>query len=404
MFFLTPRYVKLGRQFVKDARKLVAYKRDIVSAEVVAEVEKEIAALDAAVKARDKAAVEKQAETLDKVCGKLVKPTPDAWWRENVEVFLVAIVVALGVRTYYLQPFTIPTSSMFPTLNGIIFEETKEEPPNILLRLPQGVLYGRHYVNLVAKEREQVVALRPAKSLLPFISHVPGLRFGPFNRTEIVTQSESGRERSYFVAEAPETVDANFSSSVWGGRVYEPGDPILRGYFNAGDHVFVDKVSYHFRRPTRGETFVFSTADIPKIKALTPGGQSQYYIKRLAGVPGDNLRIQAPDLYINGQRATEPGFVRVMQGTPKNPVGSYRGYGNTFNQDEWDQPTHFTRTSFLQNSEQSLTLAPREYFALGDNSYNSSDGRVWGVVPEKALMGRAFMVYWPFLPHFGLAK
>jgi hypothetical protein len=48
---------------------------------------------------------------------------------ENVEVFLVAIVIALGVRTYFLQPFTIPTGSMQPTLNCVIGYPTAEPPP-----------------------------------------------------------------------------------------------------------------------------------------------------------------------------------------------------------------------------------------------------------------------------------
>lgn len=402
MFFLTPRYVKIGRQFVKDARKLLAYKRDIVSGEVVAEVEKEIAALDTAVKARDKAAVEKQAEALDKVCGKLTKPTPDAWWRENVEVFLVAIVVALGVRTFYLQPFTIPTSSMFPTLNGIIFHETKEEPPNILIRLPQGAIFGRHYLNFVAEEQEELIAFRPAKSPLPFISRVPGVKTGFFSRTEVVTKTKSGRERSYFVSEAPETMGAQFPPQKWIGRQFEPGEPILRGYFDAGDHVFVDKISYHFRKPRRGETFVFSTAKIPMIKAINP--TSQYYIKRLGGVPGDTLQIRPPELFHNGKRAEEAGFQRVMSGSLQEPTKDYRGYANGSLRERYDQAVYVERMNYLAEPDETFSIPPDQYFALGDNSYNSWDSRGWGTVPAESLMGCAFMVYWPFWPHFGLAK
>lgn len=402
MFFLTPRYIKLGRQFVKDARKLLAYKRDLVSAEVIAEVDKEIASLDAAVKRRDRAAVETQAGVLDKVCGKLTTPHADAGWRENVEVFLVAIVVALGVRTYYLQPFTIPTSSMYPTLNGIIYHRTKEPPPNPLVRLLMVPIFGRHHVEFVAKEREKVVAMRPAKSPLPIIAHVPGVNFGPFSRTEVVTRSESGKERSYYVAEAPETMGSQFPQTEWGGRIYEPGEPILRGYLDAGDHVFVDKMSYHFRKPKRGETFVFSTADIAQIKARST--TSQYYIKRLGGVPGDTLQIRPPELFHNGHRATEPGFVRVMSGTREQSHDGYRGYGNGSEQKGYDQQVFLYKMNYLSEPDETFTIPPREYVALGDNSYNSWDSRGWGTVPEKALMGRAFMVYWPFWPHFGLSK
>ena len=80
---------------------------------------------------KDRAAIEQTAMALDKECGKHAPPSPDAAWRENCEVFLVAIVVALAVRTYFLQPFTIPTGSMQPTLNGIKWfnRSRREKPP-----------------------------------------------------------------------------------------------------------------------------------------------------------------------------------------------------------------------------------------------------------------------------------
>src|SRR6187455_2710491 len=130
MFFLTPRHVKQGKQFVKDARKLLAYKRDIWSAPVVDEVESHIRGLEEAVQTREEKPIEEAATKLDRAIGKHITTPPDAWLRENVEVFLVAIVVALGVRTYFLQPFTIPTGSMQPTLNGIVFHATSEAAPN----------------------------------------------------------------------------------------------------------------------------------------------------------------------------------------------------------------------------------------------------------------------------------
>src|SRR5258708_305481 len=112
MFFLTPTHVKHGRQFIKDARKLIAYKRDLVGDEVIGDVEREIAHLEHAVAGRDPHTIETQMDRLNEACGKLTRPAPNAGIRENVEVFLVAIVIALAVRTYFLQPFTIPTGSM----------------------------------------------------------------------------------------------------------------------------------------------------------------------------------------------------------------------------------------------------------------------------------------------------
>jgi signal peptidase I len=401
MFFLTPRHVKIGRQYVKDARKLLAYKRDLWSEATVVDVEKHIDSLEGAIGEKDPAKISAEAEKLDKVLAPHVPVHSDGWLRENVEVFLVAIVVALGVRTYFLQPFTIPTGSMQPTLNGIVFHPTQEPAPNVLVRALQVPIFGRHYVDQVAKEREKIAEYRPVKSPLPFVPRVPGFG-GFFDRTEIVLQSESGRERSFIVKEAFETVDSQFKRKVNPTKIYEPGEVIMRGYFDAGDHVFVDKISYHFRKPWRGETFVFSTAHIPKI---TPEGKpSQYYIKRLAGLPGDTLQVRPPELFVNGKRAEGKGFERVMSGSREHSNNGYRGYSNGAEYTNYDQQVYLSEMMYLSRPEATYPVAEHEYFAMGDNSYNSYDSRGWGTVPERNIMGRALMVYWPFWPHFGPAK
>ena len=51
-----------------------------------------------------------------------------------------------------------------------------------------------------------------------------------------------------------------------------------------------------------------------------------------------------------------------------------------------------------------VTLDPGQYYALGDNSYHSSDSRDWGHVPQQNLMGRGVFVYWPFTRHWGLIR
>jgi signal peptidase I len=49
-------------------------------------------------------------------------------------------------------------------------------------------------------------------------------------------------------------------------------------------------------------------------------------------------------------------------------------------------------------------LRDEEYFAMGDNSYNSSDSRVWGTIPERNLVGTALFCYWPLTKHWGQIK
>ena len=67
----------------------------------------------------NKGAIRIKAEELQFAAEKWLKPYPNAAWRENVEVLLVALAVAMGIRTFFLQPFKIPTGSMQPTLFGV---------------------------------------------------------------------------------------------------------------------------------------------------------------------------------------------------------------------------------------------------------------------------------------------
>ncbi len=382
MLFLTPKYVKQARLYIKEARKRVAYNRDRWKPDVVEAFEREIERLQNAVKARDERAVKTSEEAIEKLCELHCPLPPNASMSENVEVVLVAIIVALGIRTFFLQPFTIPTSSMFPTLNGITGQITSEEPPNIVVRIVQLAVFGRTWHNEVAKDDETVVRLGETRGRGLFV---------PFTYTRV----ETDKGNTYWINETLQPVQFNFNVRL--GRSYAKGEPIARGYTDTGDHVFVDKFSYHFRKPRRGEVFVFITQNIEAMGNLGPPPRkpSQFYIKRLAGLPGDEIRIAAPELFHNGHRAEEPGFVRVMKGSRENPVDGYAGYSNTIGM-------------FLRVPDATFRVPGDGYFALGDNSYNSSDSRAWGAVPQENLMGPGLFVYWPFRntggSHFGLIR
>ena len=166
--FLLPKYVKQGRQFAKDAQKILAYKRDIWPEDAVRDFEKAIQALEAGCKQRDSQQVEEAAKALNAQCVALLPKVEDAAWRENCEVFLVAIVVALAVRTFFLQPFTIPTGSMQPTLNGILGHPTTEEPPNALMRLWDTAIRGRTWINAVAEDDESIAVVDEVSRLFFF--------------------------------------------------------------------------------------------------------------------------------------------------------------------------------------------------------------------------------------------
>jgi signal peptidase I len=176
------------------------------------------------------------------------------------------------------------------------------------------------------------------------------------------------------------------------------GQLLARGLVRNGDHVIVNKFAYHFRKPRRGEVFVFTTKNITGIESESRFDArmgSQHYIKRLVGLPGDHLDVQSPELLINGERAQEPGIRRVIdQAVPEPPgtVENYHGYSDR---------TYDTRMTYIPAT---LKTEPRQYFAMGDNSYSSSDSRFWGPVPEQNLVGPGWLCYWPLTKHWGLIK
>jgi signal peptidase I len=300
--------LKHAREFVAGTRKLLRIQRDLLDPADVATVGAAVNDLREAVRGRDVNTVESRAERLEKLLAKVVPRPSHAGLRENVEVLLVAVLVAMGVRTFFIQPFKIPTGSMQPTLYGIY---------------------------------------PPAPATLPYEDGRPSL---PEQLARLAVLGQVNK-----------------------------GD----GYRTIGDHIFVDKISYHFRRPQRGEIIVFETDDIPDIPAASRG---KFYIKRLVGLPGDRVRVKPPYALIDGKVLDErPAFRRI-----------YTEYGGYCVPDSYPPP------KYIRSTHDEYRVPEKHYFVLGDNSGHSLDGRFWGGFPEHALVGRALIVYWPISGRFGL--
>src|SRR5437867_11642516 len=108
----TSRHIKHSRLLLRHARKYLRYKDDRLSASDREQIIAEMKSLREALRDTDRARVHSTADTLDKTLHRLTPVSWESHWRENCEAILVAIVLAVGMRSSLSQPFTIPTCSM----------------------------------------------------------------------------------------------------------------------------------------------------------------------------------------------------------------------------------------------------------------------------------------------------
>ena len=130
-----------------------------------------------------------------------------------------------------------------------------------------------------------------------------------------------------------------------------------------GDRVLVDRITWRFSEPERGDVVVFH-----------PPFEGPVLIKRIVGMPGDTLELREGRVVLNGQLLEEP-YVRRIGETPvpTEPFGNGLPWA-------LDAP---------------YTVPPGNYFVMGDNRIDSGDSRDFGPVPRDQLVGSTFARYWP---------
>jgi len=117
-----------------------------------------------------------------------------------------------------------------------------------------------------------------------------------------------------------------------------------------GQYLLISKQTHKIWPLKRGDIVVFRF----------PRNPTKNYIKRLIGLPGENVELRSSQLYINGELIPEPWLIKSM-----------RGYSG-----QWQ-------------------LGEDEYFVMGDNRNNSSDSRAWGAISSQHIIGKALFCYWP---------
>jgi signal peptidase I len=182
-----------------------------------------------------------------------------------------------------------------------------------------------------------------------------------------VTKKKPKQEESFWV----ETIKTLATAAVlaFGIRTfvaearYIPSESMLPT-LEVNDRLIIEKVSYKFKDPDRGEVVVFmppaSAGRCTDPNATNPQAPKDAFIKRVIGLPGDVVEARNGQVFINGNEIAE----NYIEAAPNYSYG----------------PTKVPADSYL---------------VLGDNRNNSCDSHYWGFVPRQNMIGRAMVRFWP---------
>ncbi len=405
--WLLSRTVRDATNLCKQVRKIVNEQRDLLNPQAIENVSRAVGEIrnGVALKAGRKVLRERMAN-LERAAAKWLRSYPHASVRENVEVVLVAVAIALGIRTFFLQPFKIPTGSMQPTLYGITCEDLRGDTA---VRIPGGwqrvlhlVFGGVSYRHVVAEADGMLEEIEPAQRVFPFISRQSFRVGGKWHSVWFPVANLSPRRPRV----SPDESFLRDYAGVKPEHLYRKGDDLIKLKISNGDHLFVDRLTYNFRRPERGEILVFKTAGIRSPFTGQPAmPQDQFYVKRMVAMGNEQVQIgNDRHLVINRQRLEQstPRFENVYSFDHKQPAreNHYSGHLNETMAARYGRPG---LAPLFPDEKTEVTVRRNHYMVMGDNTMNSSDSRTWGDFSRTNVIGKYFFVYWPFSSRFGWA-
>jgi signal peptidase I len=317
---------------------------------------------------------------------------------DNLEAILSAAIVTLAIRTFFLQPFSIPTNSMWPTYRGMVSECPVGADISSWSRLLSGATHYRIQSPTDGEVRIPINGMEMARKQNSF------LPYELVRRRRFHLWTVCRRRYELLIGETPVPIELpvdfdldrllvrRFFPDSGRSRLWEllPMKKISRGdglfylstglrttseeilldfYLFHGDVLLVDRLTPHFLPPDRGSAIVFATRFVPALF-----GDGHYYIKRLAGTEGDTLEIKDGQLLINGS------------------VGNFSPSMAANNRREFPYGGYFP----LGKLESAAATVPANHaFVLGDNSANSYDSRFFGPIPRGAIIGRPILRIYP---------
>jgi signal peptidase I len=417
--------------------QLLSAQRDLLSSQADAAMKLAMNGLQKAIaEGTNKGSIRLKMDDLDFAANQWLKPYPHAMWRENVEMLLVVIAVVMAIGTFFLKSFKIPTGSMQPTLYGVtsvpdfsrvvfnsgdrariqaqINEQLRQQNN---LGIPTGWerikewFEGMSYLQVVAEADGELQTIEPPVHFLIFTIKQT-LVIGGQAQT-VWFPPDFGEQpleaRAGFRVRASRDQYVNFFK----GHIFHRGEDIIKMKICAGDRLFVDRLTYNFRKPQRGEIVVFATAGIPGERREPfdiPG--DQFYIKRLVGLGGETLSllqdytvagvpqfgsiaVPVGQLVVNGQplSASTPHFENLYSFSGVQPGSKMIHY----------QDNQYYGHALIRSLEpgREFQVSTNCLFVMGDNTMNSLDSRFWGDFPTESCIGKSFFVYWPITSRFG---
>ena len=389
------------------SKKVLKYRKHLMSTPTFFEIENRRKSLKTALNVKNFSEVKKISTELDQLlCENGGDIYPVRVLNDNAEVLLVAAIIALAIRAFFVQTFQIPTNSMYPTYHGVVTTTcVRSETPTFREKMFNKIFNGTSSFDIFSEHTGNleiplfansssnydvtgIVKFELAKvdkffGLIPMSERVYSINIGnkrqeihmpydyPIDSALLQRFGHGAKTWQELYDKHPEkfrvTPDVIFYRP---GNFVKTGENLVSFDITCGDMLFVNKLSFHFRRPKIGEAIVFRTEKIKNIP-----GKPHYFIKRLVGQPGDEIQLKNETLMRN--RQTISGSEIFIKEHAK--VGGYPGY----------------RAAGSLKNDNTVNVPKNAYFVLGDNSPDSGDSRFWGFVPEKEVSGKPLFIFYP---------